>query len=74
MPDKGRDPTGGVGLPLPELRLATGQVLSGQAACDGLKVIRTRLLTALPLDLYKTLRDQRGELQAVGLGDQEAGG
>lgn len=35
-PDRGRSTTGGVELPLPELTLADGTTLSGQAACDAL--------------------------------------
>lgn len=34
VPDKGRDLTGGVGLPKPTLTLADGTVLKGQALCD----------------------------------------
>ncbi len=34
VPDKGRNLTGGVGLPKPTLKLADGKVLKGQALCD----------------------------------------
>jgi hypothetical protein len=34
VPDRGRDLTGGVGLPRPKLILADGTVLRGQALCD----------------------------------------
>jgi hypothetical protein len=34
VPDRGRNPTGGVGLPAPRLRLSNGTVLKGQALCD----------------------------------------
>ena len=34
VPDRGRDLTGGVGLPQPKLKLADGTVLRGQALCD----------------------------------------
>ena len=34
VPDKGRNLTGGVGLPEPRLTLADGTVLKGQALCD----------------------------------------
>jgi len=34
--DRGRSTTGGVGLPMPELTLADGTTLIGQAACDAL--------------------------------------
>jgi hypothetical protein len=34
VPDRGRDLTGGVGLPTPVLTLADGTVLRGQALCD----------------------------------------
>lgn len=36
VPDKGKNLTGGVGLPKPKLRLANGKVLKGQALCDAL--------------------------------------
>ncbi|MCX5394358.1 hypothetical protein [Streptomyces sp. NBC_00094] len=34
VPDRGKDLTGGVGLPRPTLTLADGKKLTGQAACD----------------------------------------
>jgi hypothetical protein len=34
VPDRGRNLTGGVGLPRPKLKLADGTVLRGQALCD----------------------------------------
>ena len=37
VPNKGKDATGGVGLPTPELTLTNGQVLKGQSACDKLE-------------------------------------
>jgi len=62
LPDRGRDLTGGVGLPSPELRLADGTSLEGRAACSALRVARGRLpLTTLPRALYDSLRDQPGK-------------
>ena len=62
VPDRGRDLTGGVGLPSPELRLAGGAVLKGAAACSALRVTDERLpLTTLPRSLYDSLRDQPGK-------------
>lgn len=47
LPDDGKAPDGGVKLPEPELTLADGSVLTGQAACDALK---TRQPLAISLD------------------------
>jgi len=62
VPDRGRDLTGGVGLPSARLRLANGTVLKGSAACAALHVDPQRLpLTTLPKALYESLRDQPGK-------------
>ncbi|MDV6270841.1 hypothetical protein [Rhodococcus globerulus] len=62
LPDNGRDLTGGVGLPEPELRLSGGQVLRGDALCSAVNADNSILKPAsLPLDTYKTLRDQPGK-------------
>lgn len=51
--------TGGVALPNPELRLASGQVLKGQAACNDLDPQRGQLsLTTLSRSAYDSLRDK----------------
>lgn len=62
LPDNGRDLTGGVGLPDPELHLADGQVLRGEALCSAVDADNAILKpTPLPLDTYKALRDQPGK-------------
>ena len=48
VPDKGRDLTGGVGLPEAELQLADGTVLSGADACAALQVTDTLLPDPVP--------------------------
>ncbi|MFN8132346.1 MAG: hypothetical protein U0R70_12435 [Solirubrobacteraceae bacterium] len=54
--------TGGVGLPKPELHLADGSVLTGQAACTALQAQRGPLgLTRLSPALYASLRGQPGK-------------
>jgi len=61
VPDKNQDVTGGVGLPLPELQLADGSVLTGQDLCDAVQASPDRLpVTTLPLSTYLSLRDQPG--------------
>ena len=62
LPDNGRDLTGGVGLPEPELHLPGGQVLRGQDLCSAVGADNGILKPAsLPLDTYKALRDQPGK-------------
>ena len=62
LPDTGRDLTGGVGLPEPELHLPGGQVLRGQDLCSAVGADNGILKPAsLPLDTYKALRDQPGK-------------
>lgn len=62
VPDRGRDLTGGAGLPQPEVRLADHQVLRGQAACDAIQVSTARpVIQALPPAMYAALRDQAGQ-------------
>jgi hypothetical protein len=62
VPDRGRNVTGGVGLPVPVLTLADGTVLRGAAACPTLGSAGNVLETSrLPLDLYLSLRDQPGK-------------
>jgi hypothetical protein len=39
IPDRGRDLSGGTGLPVPSLQLADGTVLTGQPLCDALNSI-----------------------------------
>jgi hypothetical protein len=47
VPDNGLDATGGKDLPIPELTLSDGQVLTGQAACDSLA--SDKKLISIPL-------------------------
>ncbi|MFI6874730.1 hypothetical protein ACIBL6_14930 [Streptomyces sp. NPDC050400] len=62
VPDKGRDATGGVGLPTPELTLADGTVLTGRALCDSLHVPTTPVAPKLrSLSDYLSDRDQPGK-------------
>lgn len=59
VPDKGLDATGGAGLPVAELLLADGSVLSGQPACDALKVNRHLLVSSSGSRwVYKLAREQ----------------
>lgn len=62
LPDNGRDITGGVGLPEPELRLASGEVLTGDKLCGAVGAATTTpRLDKLPMDKYLPLRDQPGK-------------
>jgi hypothetical protein len=62
VPDRGRDLTGGVGLPRPEVRLADGQVLRGQAACGAIDASTAQLpIQTLPPATYAALRNQPGK-------------
>jgi len=62
VPDQGRDILGGARLPEPELTLANGTKLTGQAACDVLNTTQTPVLSpaalALPLDDFAKLARQ----------------
>ncbi|GAA5024640.1 hypothetical protein [Kitasatospora paranensis] len=61
VPDRGRDATGGVGLPRPTLHLADGATVSGPAVCTAVHAATGQLpLTALPSATYNALRDQPG--------------
>ena len=61
VPDRGRDLTGGVGLPEAELHLADGTVLSGADACAALQVTDTILpIPFLTPQQYSALRDKPG--------------
>jgi len=57
VPNKGKDVTGGVGLPIPELTLGNGQVLTGQAVCDTLQSKQELIeIPILPDQTYASLR------------------
>ena len=62
LPDNGRDVTGGVGLPEPELHLADGQVLTGESLCTAVSAATTTpAVDKLPMNTYLSLRDQPGK-------------
>jgi hypothetical protein len=54
VPDKGRGRSGGVPIPDPELRLADGTILKGQAMCDALNSNHFYASQNLPLSAYET--------------------
>jgi hypothetical protein len=54
VPDKGRGRAGGEPLPKPELRLADGTVLKGQAMCDALNSNHSYSSQNLPLPVYQS--------------------
>ena len=57
VPNTDKDSTGGTDLPQAELTLSTGEVLSGQAACDSLKSDESILsIPFIPADTYAGLR------------------
>ena len=57
VPNKGKDNTGGVGLPTPELTLNNGEVLKGQAVCDTLKSDQELVkIPVIPADIYAQFR------------------
>ncbi|MGA2010686.1 MAG: hypothetical protein ABSH51_09170 [Solirubrobacteraceae bacterium] len=57
LPDRGFDDTGGVGLPSVTVVLASGQQISGSAACStlGVSTVVTSLGSGLPLSTYLAL-------------------
>ncbi|MGW0638325.1 hypothetical protein [Nocardia salmonicida] len=62
LPDNGRDITGGVGLPRPELRLASGEVLTGDKLCEAVGAATTTpKVDVLAMDKYLSLRDAPGK-------------
>jgi hypothetical protein len=62
VPDRGRDVTGGVGLPVPVLTLADGTVVRGAGLCSTVGSTGNVLESSrMPLDLYLSLRDQPGK-------------
>jgi hypothetical protein len=54
VPDKGRGRAGGAPLPTPELRLADGSTLTGQAMCDALNSNHAYASQNLPLPIYES--------------------
>jgi len=61
VPDKGRTLSGGTGIPRPELILADGTVLSGQALCHALNSNHNYVSNPLPLPLYNNLVNWPGK-------------
>ncbi|MFI5662631.1 hypothetical protein [Streptomyces sp. NPDC051684] len=61
MPDRGRDATGGVGLPEPALTLADGTKVTGSKACDALEPGEPGGPRVQPIDEYNALREQPGK-------------
>ena len=56
IPDRGKDGTGGVGLPAVTLTLADGTALSGQAMCDTLSTTKAQTANAtFPIALWDSL-------------------
>ncbi len=54
VPDKGRNRAGGEPLPTPELHLADGNVLKGQALCDAINSNHAYASQNLPLAAYQS--------------------
>ncbi len=54
VPDRGRERAGGEPLPKPELHLADGSVLKGQALCDALNSNHSYASQNLPLPVYQS--------------------
>ncbi len=61
VPDRGTSDTGGSGLPKPELRLAGGDVLRGQALCDALNSNHDYRPQLIPQALQDTLVNWPGK-------------
>lgn len=57
VPNKGKNATGGTGLPQAKLTLSNGEILTGQAACDSLQSDQELLsIPLVPEQTYKQLR------------------
>ena len=61
VPDKGRNLSGGTGIPTPELTLADGSVLTGQALCQALNSNHDYASINLPRPLYDSLVNWPGK-------------
>lgn len=62
LPDRGRDITGGTGVPKPRLTLADGTVLTGARACAALRASTDKPAVAMfPMATYLALRNQPGK-------------
>jgi hypothetical protein len=60
IPDRGRNRSGGTGLPTPSLRLGDGTVLTGQALCDEMNSIHNYTNDLLPEGVYENLLRGKG--------------
>jgi hypothetical protein len=61
VPDRGRDLTGGTGLPTPSLKLEDGRVLTGQALCNEMNSIHDYKGNLLTPAAYQTLLNSPGK-------------
>ncbi|MGA7435354.1 MAG: hypothetical protein WBW44_06985 [Solirubrobacterales bacterium] len=61
VPDKGRNLSGGTGIPKPSLRLADGSVLTGQALCDQMNSIHDYGTQLLPETLFDVIVNSPGK-------------
>lgn len=61
VPDKGRSLAGGTGIPKPELKLADGTVLTGQALCDSLNSTHDYQSNKMNPALYSALVNTPGK-------------
>ena len=61
VPDKGRSLAGGTGIPKPELKLADGTVLTGQALCDSLNSTHDYQSNKMSPALYNALVNTPGK-------------
>ncbi len=61
VPDRGRDLSGGSGLPKPSLKLADGRVLTGEALCSELSSSHNYVPTLMPTGFYSALVNTPGK-------------
>jgi hypothetical protein len=61
VPDRGRNLSGGTGLPKPRLRLADGTVLTGQALCEAMNSNHDYVPQTIPLPFYQSLVNSAGK-------------
>lgn len=65
IPDRGRNLSGGTGLPRPSLELEDGTVLTGQALCDAMNSIHDYTNDLLPLNTYNLFLNGKGPENAA---------
>ena len=61
VPDRGRNLSGGTGIPRPSLRLSDGTVLTGQALCDSMNSNHSYDGLRVPLATYQALVNSPGK-------------